>query len=351
MKNLLKTSAAIAATAVLLTACGGGGGESTNSNASNSATASTTPATTQNPAPVPANLQTTVPALTYGPATQEYAFVTALNDFRAHMGLGLLKQDAALDKSAQNHLAYVLTNWTQYGGTVDMNTIDPATGTPVAHEEIAANPKFTGFMPMDRAKAAGYTGAYAGEELSYPGGKGGLLAFEVLAQTVYHRAGLMYQQISNIGIAVGTDRSQTTVIEIGFQDWSQHNGSDYVGVYPYDGQKDIKLHMMVELPNPFPDLSLQNADYPTKTGYPVSLSTVKGSKLEVINFTVMEAGATEPLSARLLTSLNDPNKLLEPHVAFLVPNAPYKSATTYKVTFSGRVNNVLLNKTWSFTTK
>ena len=73
--------------------------------------------------------------------------------------------------------------------------------------------------------------------------------------------------------------------------------------------------------------------------------------LEVITFTLTEAGASAPLDARLLTKDNDPNKgMLGSNVAFLVAKAPLKPNTVYSVAFSGRVNNVVVNKNWKFTT-
>jgi hypothetical protein len=51
-----------------------------------------------------------------------------------------------------------------------------------------------------------------------------------------------------------------------------------------------------------------------------------------------------------MTSDNDPNHYLTSNVAFLIANAPLKSNAAYTVTFGGRLNNNLVNKTWTFTT-
>jgi hypothetical protein len=71
----------------------------------------------------------------------------------------------------------------------------------------------------------------------------------------------------------------------------------------------------------------------------------------VLAFSIAEAGSSMPLPARLLTSDNDPNRYLASNIAFLVASAPLKPNTVYNVVFSGRVNNNLVGKTWSFTTK
>lgn len=76
----------------------------------------------------------------------------------------------------------------------------------------------------------------------------------------------------------------------------------------------------------------------------------EGTTLEVVTFTMTEAGAAAPLDARLLTKDNDPNKYLASNIAFLVAKATLKPNTTYTVAFSGRVNNVVVTKNWKFTT-
>jgi hypothetical protein len=178
----------------------------------------------------------------------------------------------------------------------------------------------------------------------------GHLALGTLVQTVYHRAGLMLQNVREIGAAVGADRSQTVVMELGLKT-NQSVASDYVGVYPANGHTGIALHAYVEAPNPYPELSTFNDDFPTKTSFPISLTVVTGNTLSVTSFTVTEAGQTTPLDARLMTRANDPNAYLSGNVAFLTAKTPFKSNTVYNVKFSGTNNGANLTKEWSFTTK
>lgn len=343
MKNVAKNAYIAVAIATLLSACGGGGGS----------VASQTPAPAPVPVPVvtptPADIQTSVPALTYASTSAEFAFVTAFNNFRSQIGLGLLAQNTFLDKSAQNHLQYILTNDALKGGTVDMRANDPVTGRSMFHIENSANKGFTGIQEFERAKFAAYPGVYAGEEIAFAGGKGGKVAFDALASTVYHRAGLMLEGIRDVGVAVGQDASQTVGLEFGYSK-PQANADDFFGIYPTDNQTGLGLHAGVETPNPFPDLSTSNADFPTKTGYPVSVVAKTAAKLEVVTFTVTEAGATAPMTSRIMTRDNDPNKRLTANVAFLVASSPMKPNTSYSVSFSGRVNNNVVTKNWKFTT-
>jgi uncharacterized protein YkwD len=341
-----KTSVSAVAVAVFLVACGGGGGSTPAA-----PIATVPPVTPPAPAPVvtPADLQTSVPALTYSTVSAEHQFVTALNQFRAQVGLGLLAQNDLLDKSARNHLEYVLKNDVLLGGQVNMRTNDPATGRSMFHIENASYPLFTGVQELDRAKVVGYTGPYVGEELAFAGGKGGAVALSSLTSTIYHRAGLMMQGLRDVGVAVGANASQTFTLEFGYVK-QQSNASDFVGVYPANNQTGVGLNTGVETPNPFPELSTANDDFPTKTGYPVSVVVKEGVALEVLTFTMTEAGTTAPLTGRIMTKDNDPNRYLASNIAFFVASGKLKPNTTYTMVFSGRANNAVINKTWSFTT-
>lgn len=337
MKNFTKNAYIAVAVAIFLSACSGGG----------SATSSAPAAV---PVPTPADLQTSVAATTYSSTSAEYAFVSSLNTFRSQVGLGLLAQNALLDKSAQNHLQYILANDVLNGGTVDMPATDPSTGRSTFHIENSANKGFTGVQEINRAAFVGYTGGYVGEEVTFAGGKGGKIAFESLASTIYHRAGLMMQGVRHVGVAAGQDASQTVTIEIGY-DKPQANAGDFFGVYPANNQSGVGFHTGVESPNPFPDLSTSNADFPTKTGYPVSVMVKDNAILEVSDFIISEAVSGQQLASRIMTKNTDPNKYLGLNIAFLVAKEPLKPSTIYKVSFSGKVNNVVVIKTWQFTTQ
>lgn len=347
MHKLTSSIFVSAAFATILSACGGG-------SASSTASAPTTPTNpvgpTAPPTMIPGDTQTSVPILTYAANSEEFKFVTALNAFRAQVGLGLLAQNTKLDTASANHLGYLLVNDINNGGTVNLNSFDPATGRSMLHIENGALAKFTGVQEADRAKFASYDGSYTGEEVTFGGGQGGAVALGTLVQTVYHRAGLMLQNVREIGVAVGADKSQTVVMELGLKT-NQSVASDYVGLYPSNGQTGVALHSYVEAPNPFPELSTANSDFPTKTSFPVSVSVVTGNTIAVTSFTVTEAGQSTPMDARLLTRANDPNHYLSSNVAFLVAKAAFKSTTTYNVKFTGTNNGAAFTKEWSFTTK
>lgn len=332
-----------------LSACGGGGDSS--NHVAVTPPVMPPPAVTT-PAVTPGDLQTTVPSLTYAQSSPEYALVSAYNGFRSKLGLGLLAQNPLLDTAASNHLHYVLTNDINNAGSVDMSAINAKYNRPQFHIEDSTKPLYTGDQEIDRARHVGYSGAYVGEEGAFGGNIGVLAAFNSLVATVYHRAGLMYQFPREIGVSVGNDASQTVVMELGYQTGvkGQSNASDYMGAYPADKQTAVPLYAGVETPNPFPDLSTANADFPTKTSFPICVTIKEGLALQVGSFTVTEAGQTTPLDVRLMTHRNDPNAYLASNTAFIIGKVPFKAKTVYNVSFSGTSGGSAMSKNWSFTT-
>lgn len=327
----------------LVSACGGGGSDG--GSAPPVATNPTPPVvTTPTPPAAPEqDLQTSVPAPTYAANSEELAFFNAYNEFRSQAGLGKLAQNTKLDLAAKNHLNYQMQNT-----DLDLFATDPATGRAVFHIESASRPGFTGVQELDRAKFAQYAGPYVGETGSFGLGKGASKAFGDLLATVYHRAAFMYQSPRDIGIVVGTDKNQTVIVEFGYETKKQFNASNYFGSYPADKQTGVRLVAATELPNPFSDITLD--EYSTKTSYPVNVVSAEGTTMEVVSFTMTEAGQSTPLDARLITKANDPNKYVAANTAFLVGKAPFKANTVYNVVFSGTINGVAVNKSWSFTT-
>lgn len=334
---------------VSLVGCGGSGGSS------DSPSVGVTPPPVVTPpviTPPTADIQKTVPALTYASDSQEFAFISAYNDFRSKAGLGLLAQNSTLDTASSNHLKYVLANDVNSGGTVNMSDNNTTFNRPQFHIEDASKAFFTGVQESDRAKYAGYSAGYVGEQIAFGGRNGASEAFASLVATVYHRAGLLFQFPREIGVAFGKDQSQTLVMEFGYQAAAkgQYNASDFLGTYPADKQTGVRLYAGVENPNPFPELSTANSDYPTKTSYPINVTIQEGLNLTVGTFTVTEAGQSAPLEVRLMTKANDPHGYLGSNIAFIIGKTPFKPNTAYNVIFTGSAGSTAVTKSWSFTT-
>jgi uncharacterized protein YkwD len=269
---------------VAVTGCGGGGDKSPVANNSTppvvtNPTTPVTPTPTQTPTPQSASLQVAV-APTYAAGSIEAIALGKLNAFRAAQGLGPLNQNANADVASKNHAAYVTTN--QSGAT--------------PHAEVAGKPGFTGIDAMDRLIAAGYPVKSATEviafSMQFPSPDAS--AIDNLANTVYHRASMMYQGMTTVGIAPETQDSPLYVA-IGLTT-PQVNAGDYVGMYPANNQTGVWMTHSVESPNPFyQEMAMSQESMCTKTSSPVSLTSEASTTLNVTSFTVTEEGQTAPL--------------------------------------------------------
>jgi uncharacterized protein YkwD len=331
MKKLLLTSMVLTLSATLF-GCGGGGG-------STPAPVVTPPVVVVTPPPPVAveKLQAAI-APTYNPQSEEYGFSHAVNAFRTIQGLGPLNQNLYYDNASKAHALYMF----QYG---------------FGHIEIAGNNGFTGVNPLDRVKYQGGNAAFATDEIGVPhfiGEAGSGVSFaSVLINTIYHRAGLMYQGLTDIGVSIGMNfTSQSSSVSVLGYVTPQQNSGTYFGKYPADGQTGISLHMHPELPSPVPD----GTDINT-IGSPIHVASQATTTLKVTSFTVTQAGASAPMSATLHTD-TDPNLRGSINLAFLLPNQAYLPNTVYTVNFVGTITGdatgtktgIAVNKTWSFTT-
>lgn len=324
---------------LLISACGGGG-------ASNSSPTSTVPPVTTPvvvpPTVTPAKLQTVVPAPVYS-NTQNIEVFNAVNDFRKSQGLGLLKQSVNLDAAVEAHNKYGDLN--QYYG----------------HTEDSGKPGFTGITPTDRALFANYGAFTVGEfgtTLGYLNRqKGAQELFYTLINSVYHRAGLMTQTATDIGISVlekqntagngQTYYNSTLYINYGLKT-TQNNASDFMTVYPRDNQTDVILYMNPEAPNPVPELPATIEAMSKGTSSPISLMISESLNLKVESYKVINASTGQEFPVRLLT--NDSDKLILPSMMFLIGKQPFSPNTKYLVEFTGTSNGVRFIKNWSFTT-
>jgi uncharacterized protein YkwD len=327
--------------------CGGGSGNSDKYPFAinpNTPVSPPTPASPVTQSPQEAHLQAAV-APTYNAGSSEAFALIKLNAFRAVQGLGPLNQNANADIAAKNHAAYVTTN--QSGAT--------------PHAEVAGKLGFTGVDAMDRLIAAGYPAKSAMEviafSMQFPSPDAS--AIDNLANTVYHRASMMYQGMTTVGIAP-ENQDSPLYVAIG-RTTPQVNAGDYVGMYPANNQTGVWLTHSVESPNPFyQEMAMSQENMCTKTSAPVSMTSEASTTLNVTSFTVTEEGQTAPLDVRLITKAtsSQDNTYLTPNVAFLVGMAPFKPNTKYNVHFVGKAigaatgsaAGLIIEKSWDFTT-
>ena len=328
---LLTASATLA-----LTACGGGGSGGNNSTTPVAQTCQNGgtdyPACTEPFAVVPAKLQE-AKAAAYASSSNELVFFAELNAMRTAMGLGPLHQSALLDASTANHATYLNASFVPGDNF---------------HVETLGRTGYTGTHVVDRVRYAGYPALYATETGSPDVGK---QAFAILADTVYHRQAMMEEENTHVGmISTVTNGTITNYAYIE----PQSNSTNFVGVYPVDGQVEIPLNHYLETPNPFPELEMTLENMCAKTGFPISLQSSAKTNLEVKNFTLQEVGQPSTLPVRLLTSSTIGGVRL--NTAFIVAHAGLKPLTQYEVKFVGvarplgRSSSLNIDKTWRFTT-
>ena len=351
-----------AAALVLLSACGGGGGGGGGGGipligiapppAPNTGTPTNPPV--QPPvAPPPSQPGTDDPAAgetastiitsvltpTYAVGSEELAAFNLLNDERNRCGFGLLSQNAYLDAAAVGHSRYLLVN------------------NIAGHFQDASKAAFTGVTPTDRADAAGYgkglilddfadtTGALSnvlGPTQYAPEGRG-IAAVRSLLSSPYHALDLVSPQVE-VGLSVmSSDLVGTTptfgpraitqiVTGIALGQFSQKPDGAAVQTYPCDGTTGTAYQLKNEQPNPVPGRDLST----NPVGQPIVVAVRVGQLITIRSATMLKKsdGSTVTLRAPMLKA-NDPNFLVDPSRAIILPDQPLEPNTEYLVTISG----------------
>ena len=350
------------AASLLVAACGGGGGDSA---AAPSTPASGTSTPNSNAPSTDVAPSTTLPTATYASSTFQASAFTGLNNYRAAMGVGTLKQDPILDASAQAHALYLSSN-------LRAHTI-----SAFDHNEIAANANYYADTPLARAQKAGTpTTEYIGEVIAgnasqVTAAAEGADCIGRLLASVYHLVNLTYgEETVGMGYMPGDSTLQLYACVADFGTSTGVSGSPGPNSNPTWGGQQLATNMVVhspisnetgvrtamapEAPNPASDVSAP--------GRPimVRVNAEKGNTLSVAKFTLTDSSGAN-VAARILVpssaqatstaSTADPNNLLPNGTAVLLPLAPLNANTTYTVTFNGARDGAALPATsWTFTT-
>ncbi|TES96126.1 MULTISPECIES: CAP domain-containing protein [Burkholderia cepacia complex] len=377
-KKIIKLVAISVVATFVLSACGGGGdgGSNTPSTGTGQPSTPTTPPTSPSSPSVPP--QTSVPAPTYPSDSPSAALFAQLNAYRQALGVGLMKQDAALDKAANAHANYGLQN-------VPTRAINF-----LGHDENASLPGFTGAWPLQRAQAAGAPAAeWVGEVISGSYGPvvqtTGTDCGSTWINSVYHLQG-MTANSESMGVGVATtvttppagqqpamwafcvvdmgtttgvpgapDANQASQVNSIPTSGGQQFATDLVVHAPYSNETGVALAIAPgESPNPAPDLSAPGRPIMVRVNA-ANNDTLTVSNFQLVDSTgaVVQARILVPQSAVSGSSAAvtaDPNNMLSPGVAFLLPLAALKPSTQYTVTFAGARDGKPMSTTWSFTT-
>jgi uncharacterized protein YkwD len=314
--------------ASLAAGCGGGGG---GGNGSSDRTGNLQPDGVVSDGGVPVSIlnEAGAPRQTGDMAADGFNW---FNFRRQQMGLAPVARNAQVDKAALAHSNYQAIN--------DF----------ITHDEVSTRRGFTGSTVFERLQSAGYSlpgSNYAfGEVISATGDRSGVNAAEELITAIYHRFVIMEPKFLEAGAGVATGSSGYTYFTTNFATRTLNQGGLGNGglvTYPFNGQQNLPtvFYSNQEQPDPVPDRN--------EVGYPVSVHADITSRLKVGSFTISPRGRA-PLSTLLLTYDND-KEIAEPSVAAIIPIDVLQPQTDYDVRFTGTVDNVAVDRSWSFRTR
>jgi uncharacterized protein YkwD len=260
-----------------------------------------------NHVPATSNIKAQGANAAYYDAELQAAF-DILNGARGRCGFGYWVKDAALKLAAENHVSYMVQN------------------KVLSHTEIPGRPAFTGREVSDRAYAAGFDARYGVGELAGYGGAAEV-ANNLLAAT-YHLGGVI-SSTQKIGMAFESGYFSAELADT--QYLGQRLAKNQVATYPCQGEVIAPNHA-AESPNPVPGRDA------TSLGSPFAIKTRDGQKLNVTSYEISLNGA--PIQASLLNSENDPNGVIVPSYAYVLPLSPLASGATYAFKAAGDVDGV-----------
>jgi hypothetical protein len=304
---------------------------------------------------------------------QANAFST-LNAYRLAAGVGEVAQDPHLDTSAQAHAQYLLA------GTI-ANTL----GTTSLHDEVQGNPDYYGATPLARAELAGVPSTeWVGEDVApvqqlITESNYGPTCINSLLDTVYHLGSLL-SSVQTVGIGFDQGAGQLTAsgglmtgsyCVLDFGETTNVNGtpiangiligagqqmpSTAIAHAPLSNETGLALGMAAESTNPAPDIAAPGHPVlvQVNAAQPGDVLTVSSFTLTAADGTVVPARIIVPsaaVSGSTAAVTADPNGIMLPGVAVLLPLALLTANTTYKASFSGARDGAVISATWTFTT-
>ncbi|GAQ26560.1 hypothetical protein SAMD00023378_0243 [Ralstonia sp. NT80] len=242
-----------------------------------------------------------------------------------------MQEHTVLDQAAQAHAAYMSANGV------------------ISDSEISGKPGFTGVSYQDRAVAAGLQNVYVG------GVSGGYYANATLSDTQYGQQHMIDWLAGVYHIAIGAWPS--SIVGIG------------VSKTTYAGYPDVRASMSIDAPKPMPGnlpltfpcqgttgvAYLSNGEMPAPPntsgpwGTPVAVAG-NPSDTVVLQSGTMTDNAGHTIGLQLLSSANDPNKLLPAFEAVAYPASPLQPSTQYSVSLTGTINGTPFSRSFTFTT-
>jgi hypothetical protein len=312
---------------LLLSACGGGSDSSSSSRSRSIA-----------------SLEANAPQATGDSATDT---INWFNFRRQQIGLPGLARNGKIDTAALGHSIYQT-----YNGITHIQTEGNQGFTGACLYDNVNLPDDPNTNPCARSKdsrleVAHYQFAPAtsyayGEVIVRTGDPSGFEGAEDLIAAIYHRFVIFEPVFKEVGSGVATAPDGAIYMTTDFA-VSGIVGQGGTVIYPFANQQNVATNFYsdTESPDPVPGKN--------EVGYPISIHADITSIIAVQSFTVQPRGGSS-LPVRLLTKATDPSHTRE-SVAAIVPLDVLAGATTYDVQFSGTVDGLSVNRSWSFTTR
>lgn len=243
-----------------------------------------------------------------------------LNAHRKAAGLEAVVADPFLTKGCAAHAAYLVKN-------VD----HPSTQGLGLHNE---DPKLPGYSKE---------GERAGKASVIFLGKEGADAVEGWIGSLLHRIPLMQSRLRRIGYGVARGGPAGVTVVLDATNGMAPGRDAPVTLYPADGQKDVPLRFVQEIPDPIPESPDK------KAGYPVTAIFSEGALVKDVRGAIKDAAGND-LSIWLSSPEKPAAADYQRNTIGIITQEPLKPSTTYTVTMSARVTGKAWSKTWTFTT-
>lgn len=228
---------------------------------------------------------------------------------------------------------------TAHCGYYDTNNKANPMCTSNPHMEVMGCTGFTGESPIDRMRAAGFTGYGGGEVMAFLNNPE--RAVQTWVDSVWHRIPILDPTTNLMGYG-----SSATCDTIDFSPGARATATTVL-VYPYDGQTGVTTSFNGQYEGPMPPAP--------PTGWPSSNPiTLYAQKPMITEHVLTIDGASDPIehvwldSSSPLLSASDQQFLRS--AVFMYASKPFAANTKYRVKISGSYAGGTLSKEWTFTT-
>ena len=288
-----------------------------------------------------------------------------LNHIRTEMGMQRLSYNPDLQAAAKAHAHYLVSN-NKHG-----------------HEEYEGDKNFVAQSAAERAFFFGYDSAMVSENLSTRN-HNARRSVDGLFSAIYHRFGFLSPSISEVGIGIAQDESDSAksafVYLMGNSDlnalcsgksftgvgkyWtgcketshrikdkdftealnsSKRNNPDII-LYPFDGQKEVPPAFYAEVPDPLPEHEV--------SGFPISVefNDYYFKEVSLILFNIYDEKG-ESIEVLLMDSDTDPHQRFTANQFTVFPLKRLEYNHTYRAELLYETKGKNRTITWHFSTK